>query len=114
MACGPGHPELSKSYMDMASKLFTYTFTFTTSNGCCSSFKDHPRGLRARMGHGTLRSAAKVWVSYCYVAWRMHESGWHAEDEHHKTVNIRSALLLAAVLCCSRVDRSLGSWVLLT
>ena len=29
MACGPGHPELSKSYMDMASKLFTFTFTFT-------------------------------------------------------------------------------------
>jgi len=24
---GPGHPELSKSYMDMASKLFTSTFT---------------------------------------------------------------------------------------
>ena len=34
MACGPGSPELSKSYMDMAialaySKLFTFTFTFT-------------------------------------------------------------------------------------
>ena len=27
--CGPGSPELSKSYMDMASKLFTFTFTFT-------------------------------------------------------------------------------------
>ena len=27
LACGPGHPELSKSYMDMASKLFTFTFT---------------------------------------------------------------------------------------
>ena len=23
LACGPGYPELSKSYMDMASKLFT-------------------------------------------------------------------------------------------
>ena len=23
--CGPGHPELSKSHMDMASKLFTFT-----------------------------------------------------------------------------------------
>ena len=29
VACGPGSPELSKSYMDMASKLFTFTFTFT-------------------------------------------------------------------------------------
>ena len=29
LACGPGFPELSKSYMDMASKLFTFTFTFT-------------------------------------------------------------------------------------
>ena len=29
MACGPGSPELSKSYMDMASKLFTFTFTST-------------------------------------------------------------------------------------
>ena len=28
-ACGPGSPELSKSYMDMASKLSTFTFTFT-------------------------------------------------------------------------------------
>ena len=27
--CSPGHPELSKSYMDMASKLFTFTFKFT-------------------------------------------------------------------------------------
>ena len=27
LACGPGSPELSKSYMDMASKLFTFTFT---------------------------------------------------------------------------------------
>ena len=27
MACGPGSPELSESYMDMASKLFTFTFT---------------------------------------------------------------------------------------
>ena len=25
LACGPGSPELSKSYMDMASKLFTFT-----------------------------------------------------------------------------------------
>ena len=28
MACGPGSPELSKSYMDMASKLFAFTFTY--------------------------------------------------------------------------------------
>ena len=26
MACGPSHLELSKSYMDMASKLFTFTY----------------------------------------------------------------------------------------
>ena len=31
LACGPGHTELSKSYMDMASKLFTFTFTFTST-----------------------------------------------------------------------------------
>ena len=31
MACGPGHPGLSKSYMGMASKLFTFMFTFTQS-----------------------------------------------------------------------------------
>ena len=29
LACGPGSPELSKSYMDMGSKLFTFTFTYT-------------------------------------------------------------------------------------
>ena len=28
-ACGPGSPELSKSNLDMASKLFTFTFIFT-------------------------------------------------------------------------------------
>ena len=28
LACGPGHPELSKSHMDMASKLLKFTFTF--------------------------------------------------------------------------------------
>ena len=31
MACGPGSLELSKSCMDMASKLFTSTFTLTCS-----------------------------------------------------------------------------------
>ena len=30
LACGPGHPELSKSYMDMASKLFTFTLHLPT------------------------------------------------------------------------------------
>ena len=29
LACGPGHPELSKSSMEMACKLFTFTFTLT-------------------------------------------------------------------------------------
>ena len=29
LACGPGSPELSKSYMDMARQLFTFTFTWT-------------------------------------------------------------------------------------
>ena len=29
LARGPGSPELSKSYMDMASKLFAFTFKFT-------------------------------------------------------------------------------------
>ena len=30
IACGPGSPELSKSYMDMASKLFTYLHIYTS------------------------------------------------------------------------------------
>ena len=29
LACGPSHPELSKSYVDMASKSFTFTFACT-------------------------------------------------------------------------------------
>ena len=33
LACAPGHPELSKSYMDMASKLL-FTFTFTLTSTC--------------------------------------------------------------------------------
>ena len=37
MACGPGSLELSKSYMDMVSKLFTFTFTRTACAGAgCS------------------------------------------------------------------------------
>ena len=31
LPCGPGYPELSKSYMDMASKLLTFTFTSEAS-----------------------------------------------------------------------------------
>ena len=31
LACGPASPEVSKSCMDMASKLFTFTFKFTCS-----------------------------------------------------------------------------------
>ena len=31
--CGPSSPELSKSYMDMASKLCTFTLTFTCGRG---------------------------------------------------------------------------------
>jgi len=33
LGCGPGHPELSNPYMDMASKFSTFTFTFTKP--CC-------------------------------------------------------------------------------
>ena len=50
MACGPGSPELSKSYMDMASKLFTFTFTFpitlTPAAGslCVTFIAPLPRG----------------------------------------------------------------------
>ena len=33
-ACGPGHPELSKSCMDMARNLFTFTFTCGYSLAC--------------------------------------------------------------------------------
>ena len=34
-ACGPGSPELSKSNMDMASKLFTFTFTYVNCLYLC-------------------------------------------------------------------------------
>ena len=34
-ACGPGHPELSKSYMDMAGTLFTFTVTYVNVNMQC-------------------------------------------------------------------------------
>ena len=33
-ACGPGHPELSQSYMDMASKLFTFTSSVQQHVSC--------------------------------------------------------------------------------
>ena len=34
LACGPGYPELSKSYMDMASKLFTFTLHLQVQHTC--------------------------------------------------------------------------------
>ena len=71
LGCGPGHPELSKSYMDMASKLFTFTFTCT-------------------------------WIIVSFA--RVYRVGvWFGF--------VRSALLLAVVLCW--VDSRFGSWLLL-
>ena len=38
LACGPGYPELSKSYMDMASKLFTFTYVLDTTPEHATNF----------------------------------------------------------------------------
>ena len=48
MACGPGSPELSKSDMDMASNLCTFTFTFTC-------YTDLPSGFRVHVRHKSFR-----------------------------------------------------------
>ena len=37
LACGPGHPELSKSYMDMASKLFTFIYIYMYMQCMCTT-----------------------------------------------------------------------------
>ena len=59
MACGSGHPELSKSYMDMASKLFAFTFTLhacLTAHGglracrCVHTFNGLSRAVCAGTG----------------------------------------------------------------
>ena len=59
MACGRGSPELPKSYMDMASKLFTFTFTFTPLLAClvlCPCV-DAPPTDRVRFCPGTFACA---------------------------------------------------------
>ena len=67
-ACGPGHPELSKSYMDMASKSLTFTFTFTLCISCI---------------HYMRRKHAQFAYNACMIAWmyphaRSHKGGCSA------------------------------------
>ena len=49
-ARGPGHPELSKSYMDMASKLLTFTPSAGCDALCVKVLGGHPPGGRVRAG----------------------------------------------------------------
>ena len=53
MACGPGHPELSKSYMDMAIKLFTFTLQVKSQN-----IHQHSNPARTSNAPGTRYTAA--------------------------------------------------------
>ena len=45
---GPGFPELSKSYMDMASKLFIFTLTSSTAGIVAATSSMHRCGAVAR------------------------------------------------------------------
>ena len=50
LACGPGSPELSKSYMDMASKLFTLHYiTCPLSQVCTLRMPVHGSSLTEPM-----------------------------------------------------------------
>ena len=60
LACGPGYPELSKSYMDMASKLFTFTFTFTRQY------------THTHTHTHTVQSCVRYTISYTCVTRRKH------------------------------------------
>ena len=51
MACGSGHAKLSKSYMDMASKLFTFTVTFTKQPWLALVKSSSPAQYIAAMAH---------------------------------------------------------------
>ena len=50
-ACGPGSPELSKSDSDMASKLFTFTFTQTHNLSALTRTQDTYQDTGHRSGH---------------------------------------------------------------
>ena len=68
LACGLGHPELSKSYMDTAGKLFTFTFTFLT--GCFFLHADLTGASpRATAGARTLTTPTCS-TSRAWRAWR--------------------------------------------
>ena len=41
LACGPGSPELPKSYMDMASKLFSFTSTCPITTSALAMQSEH-------------------------------------------------------------------------
>ena len=56
-ACGPGHPELSKSYMDMARQLFTFTFTYVFP---LPKFCDHALAVFTYKRYEVLRLFVRV------------------------------------------------------
>ena len=67
LACGPGYPELSKSYMGMASKLFTFTFTFTRCGALLRPVASHARHRDAAMtaDRAVIRKPALVQHGRC-------------------------------------------------
>ena len=49
-ACSPGHPELSKSYMDLASKLFTFTLDiYIYYHGMAAIWRSHSELLSMKI-----------------------------------------------------------------
>ena len=63
-ACGPGHPELSKSYMDMASKLFTLHYTRKRSSQRRASATELSRPGK----HWHSNSRRTMWRHLCSLA----------------------------------------------
>ena len=105
LAGGPGRPELSKSYVDMASKLCTFTFTFTFTHGVLqeNSFGHNPKICRKLCILAEMSEGCPAW------------SKWLRETNRHAPVPVRivtsqhlPALAVPGVCCFLRVTRAYG------
>ena len=104
LACGPGHPELSKSYMDVASKLFAFTFTCPFRAHACTCDHEHSSMVSA---NGSMMSTAQTAVNI-----RMGNSGQLLNDgiirksRHRKRVSMGGTQMADVVSKCTCTRRS--------
>ena len=94
LACGSGSPELSKSFIDMASKSFTFTFT---SQGNQKEWSDTSEGL-ARDWIRSREDKRHSTLTFCNMQEHWKEDGRVLEGQHPSAVKPDSVMLKKASL----------------